>query len=299
MPYRNLFVTNETTLRLRKGQLVADNGEVFTFPVEDIRCVVIDSDRSTLSAQLIAFLAENNVCLLICNRSHLPVAQLLPVGTYCRVQKRIRLQIVQSKPKCKRLWQKIVMQKIENQARCLELAQKSGAEQVRAFASGVQSGDSTNREGCAARAYFPLLFGKDFTREREIPVNAALNYGYAILRGFLAKTLVAYGLEPALGLHHQNQLNAFNLADDLLEPFRPIVDLYTEGVQTDLLDGLKTVHKAELVRLLNCAVTVNGRRCSLAHAVELLVQSLISAFETDEVKLGLPQLEPIAYFAYD
>ena len=117
MPYRNIFVANETVLKLRNRQLVADNGEIFTFPIEDIRCIVIDNEKSVLSAQLIAFLAAYNVCLLVCDRRHMPAAQLVPVGAYCRVQKRIQLQIAQSKPKCKRLWQKIVKQKIENQAR--------------------------------------------------------------------------------------------------------------------------------------------------------------------------------------
>lgn len=299
MPYRNIFVANDTVLKLRNRQLVADNGEIFTFPIEDIRCIVIDNEKSVLSAQLIAFLAAYNVCLLVCDRRHMPAAQLVPVGAYCRVQKRIQLQITQSKPKCKRLWQKIVVQKIENQARCLELAEKPGAEKLRAFAAGVQSGDPTNREGCAARVYFPLLFGKAFTRDSELEINAALNYGYAVLRAFLAKTLVAYGLEPALGLHHQNQLNAFNLADDLLEPFRPAVDLFTANELSDLEDGFGTAQKARLVQLLNCAVTVNGERCSLAHAAELLVQSLIAAFETDKPNLRLPEIGEISFFDYD
>lgn len=299
MPYRNIFVANETVLRLKNRQLTADNGEKFTFPVEDIRCIVIDNERSVLSARLISFLAENGVCLIVCDRRRMPSAQLVPTGAYCRVQKRILLQTAQSKPRLKRIWQKIVVQKIENQARCIDLAGKTGAERLFRLAGEVQSGDPTNREGCAARIYFPLLFGGVFTRDSDIEINAALNYGYAVIRAFIAKTLAAYGLEPSIGIHHKNQLNAFNLADDLIEPFRPIVDLFAATELLNIDKGFNTAHKAQLVRLLNCAVTVDGERCSLARAVDSLVQSLIYSFENEEIKLRLPEIGEISFFEYE
>lgn len=119
---------------------------------------------------------------------------------------------------------KTVQAKICNQAKCLEINEIDEAKTLFAIAKNVASGDSSNREGYAARLYFKLLFGTDFTRDDESNINAALNYGYAILRSYIAKTIVAYGLEPSLGIHHKSQLNQFNLADDIIEPYRPIVD---------------------------------------------------------------------------
>lgn len=299
MPYRSLFIANPAGLRLKNNQLLADNGEMFTFPVEDLRAVVIDEPNTTLSAKLVSFLADNGVCLILCNEKHLPSALLTPAGAHCRLAKRLRTQTAQSLPKQKRLWQQVVVQKIQNQAACLALNGRAESEKLRAIAARVQSGDPTNREGYAAAIYFKALFGAAFTREEENTVNAALNYGYAVVRAYLARTLAVYGLEPAIGIHHCNQLNAFNLADDLIEPFRPVVDLFVAQHQPGW-NGFETAQRAQLVQLLNCVSAVDGARCSLAHAAEQTVQSLVNAFETDErPTLKLPTLLPTAFFAYD
>lgn len=212
--------------------------------------------------------------------------------------KRIELQQAQSKPRLKRIWQKIVIKKIENQAKCLEL---NGTDNVKllSISKSVQSGDVTNREGYAANIYFKLLFGKDFTRDSECAQNAALNYGYAIIRSFIAKNLIAYGLEPSLGIHHKNQLNAFNLADDLIEPFRPVIDLAVSK-RLDLKAGFSTAQKAELQHLLNSVCFVDGGRWSVSKASELMIQSLISCFEDDNTSyLKLPEICETAYFDYE
>lgn len=299
VPYRSLFITNPAGLRLKNNQLTVDNGETFTFPVEDLRAVVIDEPAATLSARLISFLAESGVCLILCNEKHLPCAALTPTGAHCRLAKRLRTQTTQSLPKQKRLWQQIVVQKIKNQAACLALNHKAESEKLTAIAAHVPSGDTTNREGYAAAVYFKALFGKDFTRDDETTVNAALNYGYAIFRAYLARAIAVYGLEPAVGIHHASQLNAFNLADDMIEPFRPAVDLYV-AQHWKSWDRFGTVQRAELVRLLNCVTTVDGAACTLAHAAEQAVQSLVAAFESGErLPLKLPALQPTRYFEYD
>lgn len=299
MPYRSLFITNPAGLRLKDMQLVVDNGDTFTFPVEDLRAVVIDEPAATLSARLISFLAENGVCLIFCDERHLPCAALTPSGAHCRLAKRLRTQTALSLPRQKRLWQQIAVQKIKNQAACLALNGKSESEKLLAIAGQVKSGDPTNREGYAAAVYFKALFGPDFVRSEENRVNAALNYGYAIFRAYLARTIAVYGLEPAVGIHHCSQLNAFNLADDLIEPFRPAVDLFVAQHQKEW-DGFGTAERAELVRLLNAVTEVDGARCSLAHAAETAVQSLVGAMESREtLPLKLPRLQPTAYFDYD
>lgn len=299
MAYRNIFISNEAKLRLRNKQLIVDNGEELSFPIEDIRSIVIDNAYTTLSAKLISKLSEDGVCVIVCDDRHTPSAVMMPIGVYCRVNKRVTLQFEQSKPKLKRIWQEIVKAKINNQARCLELNSVPKSEELYSMAKAVASGDSTNREGYAARVYFRSMFGNDFTRDDENRINAALNYGYAVFRSYISKTLVAYGLEPSIGIHHKNQLNAFNLADDIIEPFRPIVDNYVLKNYREWGEGFLTAQKADIVLLLNCAVTVDGKRHSAANAAELTVQSVISSFENDEVKLKLPVLNELSYFDYD
>ena len=299
MAYRNIFVANKSTLKLKSNQLIINNGEEYSFPIEDIRSILIDDCYSVLSAKLIAKLADDGVCVIVCNYKHSPSAMLLPIGSYCRANKRINLQVSQSQPKLKKIWQEIVVAKIENQAKCLELNQCDNSKKLFDIAKTVLSGDTSNREGYAARLYFKSLFGDDFTRDDENVVNAGLNYGYAIIRSYISKTLVAYGLEPSLGIHHKNQLNAFNLADDIIEPFRPIVDNYIAQNIAEWGEELYTPQKAELLLLLNSAVNVDGKRHSLANAIDLMVQSIIASFENNSVKLKLPKILQTSYFDYD
>ena len=276
MPYRNIFIANEASLKLKQNQLVVNNGVEYTFPIEDIRSIVIDNPQSSFSVKLMSFLGENGVCVIMCNEKHTPCCQLLPIGTYCRTLKRIELQQNQTKPKLKRIWQKIVIKKIENQAKCLELNGINN-EKLISISKAVQSGDASNREGYAANIYFKLLFGNDFTRGQESCINAALNYGYAILRSYIAKTIVALGLEASIGIHHKNQLNSFNLADDIIEPFRPTVDLLVSKY-LDFENGFELAHKAQLQRLLNCVCIVDDNNWSLSKSIELMTQGIISCF---------------------
>lgn len=299
MAYRNIFIANETKMSLRSNQLIVDNGETYSFPIEDIRSIVIDNCYATFSGKLLSKLADEGVCVIVCDEKHMPSSTLLPVGTYCRQNKRIQLQFAQSVPKLKRIWQSIVISKIQNQAKCLELNSIEQATQLMSISKSVLSGDTTNREGYAARVYFKSLFGEDFTRDAENNINAGLNYGYAILRSFISKTLIAYGLESSCGIHHKSQLNQFNLADDIIEPYRPIIDNYVYQNQKEWGDKFYTPHKAELQLLLNSATSIDGKRHSVANAIELTVQSIIYSFEHEETNLKLPQLLDTAYFDYD
>ncbi len=301
MAYRNIYVANANRLSLKNNQLVVkgDDGEELTFPTEDIRSLLIDNPYTTLTARLITKLTDDGVCVIVCNEKHTPSAMLMPIGSYCRQIKRIATQFSQSKPKTKRIWQSIVTQKIFNQAKCLKLCNIDSADTLFAIAKTVQSGDTTNREGYAARMYFRALFGNDFTRDDENYINAALNYGYAILRSFIAKMIVAYGFEPSMGIHHKSQLNAFNLADDIIEPFRPVVDYYVFTNCDGWCEEFATAQKAELQLLLNSAVLVDGKRHCVANAIELMVQSIVNSFENDEIILKLPEIVKTDFFDYD
>lgn len=299
MPYRNIFIANKASLKLKNNQLIVFNGDELSFPVEDIKSIVIDNEQTTVSARLISFLAENGVCLIICDNKHMPVSQLLPMSVYCRVSKRINLQISQTAPKLKRIWQMIVSAKIENQAKCLELNEIEENKLLFSIAKSVKSGDSTNREGYAASIYFKALFGKKFIRGDENNINAALNYGYAILRTYIAKTIVSYGLEPSLGIHHKSQLNAFNLADDIIEPFRPIVDLYVFRNYEAWNGDFSTSQKASLQLLLNSVCKIGDDNCSASRAIDVFVQSIISSYENEKAELKIPSLCLTSFFDYD
>lgn len=299
MSYRNIFIANEAKLKLKNKQLIVFNGEEISFPIEDIRSIVVDNPYTSLTGKLIATLADEGICLIICDDKHIPSCELLPIGAYCRMNKRINLQFSQSKPKLKRIWQKIVQSKINNHAKCLEINKIDEAKTLYGISKNVVSGDSTNREGYAARLYFKMLFGNGFTRDDENFVNAALNYGYAILRSFIAKTIVAYGLEPSLGIHHKNQLNQFNLADDIIESYRPIVDNFVYQNHTQWGEKFSTSQKAQLQLLLNSATVIDANHHSVANAIELTIQSIILSFENEDVKLKLPDLIDTSYFNYD
>lgn len=298
MAYRNIYISNNSSLRLKNNQLIVNNGEEFSFPIEDIRSILIDNDNTVLSSRLISRLAEDGVCLILCGNKHLPSACLLPISVYCRQNKRISLQFSQSKPVLKKLWQNIITAKIANQAKCLEL---NGCEfkDLLGISRNVTSGDSTNREGYAARIYFKRLFGDDFIREDGSVINAGLNYGYAILRSYIAKTLVLYGFEPSVGIHHKNQLNQFNLADDLIEPYRPIVDNFVKKHYPEWNNELLTSQKAQLLLLLNSAVIIENKRHSVANAIELTVQSIVSSFEEMSMSIKLPCLIDTEFFDYE
>lgn len=299
MKYRNIFIANKARLYLKNGCMMVDNGEVDSIPLEDIRCVMVENQHATLSAALLAKLAENGVPVVFCNDEHLPSASLYGINSYSRQLKQLNLQMDQTLPTKKRLWSQIVIAKIENQALCLEflgLVQES--EHLRELKKSVKSGDPQNIEGKAAAYYFKALFGKDFKRRTENDVNASLNYGYSIIRSYIARTLSVYGLEPCLGIHHKNELNNFNLVDDLLEPFRPIVDLYT-ATYLGRTGDFTVAYRARLFTILNMDILSKKEKCTINIAIERLIQSLIACYKKEHVNLNLPVLMELQYHRYE
>ena len=191
------------------------------------------------------------------------------------------------------LWQRIVMAKIQNQAKALRLAGVGSgkAQKLEELALRVLPGDAGNREAQAAKLYFPALFGAGFTRTQADVTNAALNYGYAIIRSAVSKTVAGYGYSGVLGLHHSGPGNAFNLADDLMEPLRPLVDLWTDAHCDDLYEELTRANRRGLIDLVNQAVVFDGRKTRVRYAIDQYVKSLTSAIEgQDAGLLRLPVL---------
>ena len=239
---KTLYFGNPAYLSLRNGQLVIKLPEVenndslpeamkrrseVTKPIEDLGVVVLDNKQITITSGAMEALLENNCALITCDSKSMPVGLMLPLYGNTTQNERFREQLAASLPLKKQLWQQTIQVKINNQAAVLSICTKEESKCMRVWANDVRSGDPDNLEARAAAYYWKTLFAEveGFTRDREgIPPNNLLNYGYAILRAVVARGLVSSGLLPTLGIHHHNRYNAYCLADDIMEPYRPYVD---------------------------------------------------------------------------
>lgn len=290
MSYRNLIIENPAKLSIRNNQLIIHTDEDHSVPIEDVSSILIESRQSVISLPALAALAANGSAVFICDERHMPCAVLTPYQQYCRQLSILDMQINATEPFKKRIWQTIIKSKITNQGVCLELTGHSKeAAKMYAMAERVCSGDTGNIEAAAARYYFPVLMGKDFTRSDDNGKNICLNYGYAIIRGCIARSLAVSGFIPSLGIHHCNELNAFNLADDLIEPYRPLIDLMVAQYPAPN-DRLTNDVKRYLFNSLNMDVLSGEQHHNVSYAVERTVFSLSRSYESKSVNLVLPQL---------
>ena len=290
---RTLFFSNPLRLTLQDNQLVVetrDKSRITTIPIEDIGFVLFDNMQISVSLPLIEALVANNTAVVFCNSKHFPQSMLLNLegnNTHAEIT---RNQINASAPLKKRLWQQCVQTKIKNQAAVLRSMGKKNAE-LNAFANNVKSGDPDNREGAAARIYWSRMFYDGFIRERfgKYP-NNLLNYGYMVLRAAVARALTGSGLFPVLGIHHKNKYNAYCLADDIMEPYRPFVDkavydIWDNDPESDDLDKEK---KAELLKVLTMDVQLDKTRRPLMLALSQTTASLAQCFAGSAMKLKCP-----------
>ena len=294
MAWRVIGIQNSSRLSVRDNQLVIAQDEEVSLPIEDIDALILDSYGITATANLLTELATNSTTVVICNEKHLPTSVLLPYSQHSRQAKVSRLQLNMSQPLKKQLWQRIVMQKISNQADVLQYFSLNDIP-LRQYAIQVKSGDSTNRESIAARAYFDQLLD-DATRRKPIWHNAALNYGYAMVRSHIARHIAARGLVASQGIFHHSELNGFNLADDLIEPYRAVADLFVLKKLAPFHIGeqdasLTKQDRQALVDILNYHVIIQNKRFTLKHAVEKTVESFIDSIGAKEAgKLLLPKI---------
>lgn len=297
MAWRGLHIAEPARLTNRAGQVVVEREEAddtLTFPVEDLAWIILDTPRVTLTGALLSALAEGGVALLVPDAKHHPAGLLLSFHQHYAQSAVAHAQIGMSAPLKKRLWQKLVVAKIENQAAVLRALGEEEARALSAMARRVQSGDPDNLEAQAARAYWPLVF-TSFRRHDEDRRNALLNYGYAVVRAALARACVAVGLLPAFGLHHRSRLNAFNLVDDLIEPFRPSVDrLARDRATAEDRPDLSVDDRRHMAGILTESVTIGAERLTLLAATEAVAASLVRAIDAGQaVPLVTPAL-PLA-----
>ena len=309
---KTLYFGNPAYLSLRDNQLVVrmplpnktevpqDLKEklVRTIPIEDIGVVVIDDSQITITSSLLASLLENNVAVVSCNQSKMPVGLFMPLAGNTVQHERFALQTESSLPLRKQLWAQTIQQKIRNQASLLMVTSGYHCKNMFKMADDVKSGDSDNKEGQAAAFYWKNIFGDrfpGFIRNREgCQPNPLLNYGYAILRAVIARALMSSGLLPTFGLHHHNRYNAYCLADDVMEPYRPYVDqLVLDIVATgELTEG--EITKEQKVRLLGIPaldVVIDGKKSPLLVAASTTTASLVKCFAGEIRKISYPVME--------
>jgi len=301
---RTLYFGNPAYLGLRDGQLTiklpevekSDLSESFkaestrTVPIEDIGVVVLDNRQITITQGALEALLENNSAVITCDCHRMPVGLMLPLCGNTTQNERFREQLDASLPLKKQLWQQTVQAKIANQAAVLRECRGAEVRNMLKWVGDVKSGDADNLEARAAAYYWPTLFS-GFKRDRDgLPPNNLLNYGYAILRAIIARGLVGSGLLPTLGIHHHNRYNAYCLADDIMEPYRPYVDRLVVAMFDSGIEELDKDAKAQLLGLPVTEVVIGGQRSPLMIAVGQTTASLYKCFSGESRKITYPEM---------
>jgi CRISPR-associated protein Cas1 len=294
MAWKGVHVSKPARLSYKDRQLVAAQDEgMVTMPLEDVAWIILDSNHSTLTTSLVSACMELGVVIVFTDERHTPSGLALPFHRHHRQSRIAAMQLALTQPLKKRLWQALVIAKIENQAANLASLGKA-PDAVKAMTRLVASGDPDNVEARAAREYWSALFD-NFTRGNETDLrNKMLNYGYAVVRAAIARALVANGLLPCFGIHHESDANAFNLADDLFEPFRPLVDCkvaatFAEGRKAS--DELTVDDRRALAAILNADARLTDETVSVLIATERASESLVRAMEGGSpALLELPRL---------
>ena len=297
MSFRSVLLESQGRLGVKDGSLFFRriDDEVLMVPLDDIHTIIIEDRRSVVSSHALSYFAEKGIVVFFCDEKHLPNAVCLAFQSFSRQRIRIEDQISAKKTFYKKLWAKIIQAKILNQSLVLKkLNIIASSNRIQEISKQVLSGDKDNREGYASQIYFQEIFGERFNRRDAGFVNSLLNYGYAIVRGYVAREIVGHGLIPSIGIFHKNQYNNFNLADDLMEPFRPFVDL-------KVISLLETFHdkkeldkdlKKLLIEMLSKEVVQEQKIVTIKQSIDITVNSFVSSLvEKDPSRISLPKLE--------
>lgn len=298
MAWRVVAIENPARLNLKDNKLVIKQDSEVALPLEDIDSLIIDNREVVLTANIIAALAKFDVNTLICDEKHLPATVILPHGQASRGSKNARQQLAMGEALRKQLWRKNIIQKIKNQATVLRKNSfDDGAKKLDKLATTVRSGDVGNNEAIAARLYFDALLG-DATRRKPMWHNSALNYGYAIVRGSLARAIVTRGLITEIGINHHSELNQYNLVDDLIESFRPLVDNYIlekvapYRINDEYDSSLSKRGRHLIIDVMNQHGIMIDKRYTVKHLADMVVESFVNAISKDDAKqFTLPSID--------
>lgn len=291
---RIVEISNPARISLKNRQMVVEREglDTTTIPIEDIGMLILDHPQIIHTQGLFVACAENNAAVLICNAKHLPGGILLPLEGNSLHSKTIAQQAQVAEPTRKRLWQAIIRTKIREQAKVLYRA-TGDSNPLPAYAARVKSGDPDNYEAQASRIYWQRLFGATFRRDYDAPgINSLLNYGYAVMRAAVARAIVGAGLHPSLGLHHHNQYNSFCLADDLIEPLRPAIDMRVYELCRKLQDepALTIENKRVLLEILYIDCSINDQRLPIMTSLNYYSASVRRVICGEDKRVEIPAL---------
>jgi CRISP-associated protein Cas1 len=292
MVWRSVIISQPAKLKRENFALLVEQEQSARVPFEDIAVIVLNNREITLTHPVLSACAEYGIGLFATGDNHQPSGVFLPFQSHSRATRMLRLQLDLDKPTGKRAWTAIVQAKINNQALCMKILNAGDHERLESMSRRVKSGDTGNMEAQAAAYYFPQVMGRSFHRSQDVWANAALDYGYAVMRGACARALVAHGMLPTLGLFHSSEQNAFNLADDLIEPYRAVVDLHVAtNRKTDEFVDLSPADKVALVALLNIDVAMPRGVMSVLSSIEQAAESLARLYDGgSELVLEMPKL---------
>lgn len=284
MSFRVVLIENGTKLRFKLDNLlVTIDGEDTWLPLSDISTIVVDNFDATISFRLLNSLSEENVCLVTCDYNHMPIGIYNGYYNHSRNSKILYYQLKLTEEEKKFFWMKIIDAKILNQSSVLQiLGYEKASEKLISYSREILPGDPTNREAHAAKVYFNQIMGKSFSRgDKNILLNSALDYGYTIMRSYLSRLCVGYGLNTMISIHHHNEYNNFSLIDDLIEPLRPIIDLYSFKMMRD--EKYFTInHRHNLINIINHRIIYNDKKMYFGNALEEYVYSFSSAIKSKD-----------------
>lgn len=293
MSYRQIYIKSAKKLSYKDDQLlITREEEQNKVPLEDINFIILEDYKTIITSKLLAQLSKYYISLIICDEKHDPVTITYSYNQHYKQLEVLELQLKLSDTLKEKLWKKVIEYKIQNQLAILFKYEYDPriVSLLEEYLNDVNPGDSTNREGLAAKIYFRGIFGADFIRFYDDGINATLNYGYSILKSAIVRSLSAHGLLPYLGINHKSKTNNFNLAYDLIEPFRPIVDKYVYNNIEYLTIPLSFDTRKDLVNILNEKVKINNKMYTVQFAVDIVVQSYIKSIESNKDLLQLPIL---------
>lgn len=289
MGYENMLFLSPHTLSCKDKCIVVDEEKVS--PLEDINMIILENRESQLSSYVLSELSKYNITCIFCDEKHMPCNILLPVSGNVRHTARLQKQFSLKVTAKKDIWKNIIIKKVTNQAKCLSFYNAEEYTKLLSYAKRVKTNDNTFIESQAARIYFTALYGKNFLRREDTIINAALNYGYAIIRSIIARSIVAYGFEPSIGIFHCNTFNPFNLVDDFMEPYRPLID---KAVKDMIINGslqgdkLTTLNKQELIQIQNQYVFLNHEKVEVRDSINKMIMSFIQCCENNVSVIAVP-----------
>lgn len=292
MAYRIVLIENDAILKCKLDHLLAViNKEEVWIPLNDIATIVVDNLRTTVTTRMLNALMKANVCLIVCDEKHLPSGVFLSHHQHSRTAKMIRYQLAVEEEEYDEIWMHIVQAKIKNQIQVMEkLSFVNEVSKLYDYVDDIQLGDTTNREAHAAKVYFNTIMGSSHSRgNKELLINSGLDYGYAIIRSYLARLCCGHGLEVSISIHHRSEYNPFNLVDDLIEPIRPIVDYCAQKILSDE-KIFASNHREGLVNMLNHKIKMSNKEVYLSNALEKYVESFIDVIKHKEIdRINIPE----------